>query len=63
MTNQLQNGKRKNLITKRNIIINFLILMELTPPSRKMEISLSVESQLLMHLSANIGPKTTTLLR
>jgi len=54
---------RKKLITKRNIIINSLVPMELTPLSRKKGKSFAMESQISMHLNANIGPKTTILLR
>jgi len=48
---------------KRNIIINSLVPLERTPLSRKRVIALSVESQVIMHLSADIGQKTTTFLR
>jgi len=51
------------MITKRNIIINSLVTMELTPLSRKKVIALFVESQVLMPLSADIRPKTTILIR
>jgi len=37
--------------------------MELTPPSRKRKIILSMESQVIMYLSADIRPKMTTLIR
>ena len=37
--------------------------MKLTPPSIKREIALSVESQVIMHLNADIEPKTKILLR
>jgi len=37
---------------KFDIIINSLVPMELTPLSRKKEIDLFVESQVIMHLNA-----------
>jgi len=46
---------------KKNI--NSFIPMELTPPLRKRKIALSVEIQVMLHLSADIGPKTIILLR
>jgi len=61
--NQFQKGTRKNLITKGNIVINPLVPKELTPLSRKRVIASSLESQVIMHLSADIGQKTTILLR
>jgi len=59
--NLLQKGTRKNLITKRNIIINSPIPMELTPHLRKRVIVLFVESQAIMHLNLDIGPKTVRI--
>jgi len=53
----------KNLTIKRKIIINFLISMELTLPSRRREIVLSTEDHIIMHLSANMRSKSTILLR
>ena len=42
---------------------NFSIPVDPNPPSRRRETALFVESQVTMHLSANLGSRTTILLR
>jgi len=56
-------GTRKNLITRKRIILIFPVPMDRNPPSRRRENTLFVEGQVTMHLSADTGSKTTILLR
>jgi len=59
----LRKGTRINLITKRKIVLEIFVPMDVTPLLRRREIASYVESQGIMHLSANVEQGTIILLR